>query len=163
MTVESQSTAPKCSSQRWPCCGGASWKVRRYHSRCSGLTGFITPESADSTGKGTRIWPSKAAGRPPSLGRMAYSHSPFRLTHSGRTIWGRGYSGCVFLGSTCAAQRVSNGPLAGFHSGASSFVVLPLKAAARATIRQGKFMARVSGGEVQRPGARSLELDQTAP
>ena len=47
----------------------AASNVRRYQSRWSGLTGFITPQRADSTGNGTRIWPSNdRTARPSSLG-----------------------------------------------------------------------------------------------
>ena len=57
-TAASQSTAPKCSSTRWPDHSFGTVKVRRYHSRSSGLSAFITPDSADSIGNGTRICPS---------------------------------------------------------------------------------------------------------
>jgi hypothetical protein len=35
---------------------------RRYHSRWSGPSGFITPDKADSIQNGTRILPFHAAG-----------------------------------------------------------------------------------------------------
>jgi hypothetical protein len=42
----------------------------------SGPTGFITPERADSTGKGTRIWPSKFSGRTASFALIAVLYYP---------------------------------------------------------------------------------------
>ena len=46
-------------------------KLRRYHSRSSGRTGFMTPLSADSTAKGTRISPSHVLGWASAPGRIA--------------------------------------------------------------------------------------------
>src|SRR3989442_12809431 len=107
-TVASQSTAPKCSSHRLPRGSGAGGRrnVRRYQSRCWSGTARRTPESCDSIGNGTRIVPSKRRGRGAALSSTAYSQRPFRLTQSGRTICGRGYSGRGRVVSTAAAQRV---------------------------------------------------------
>src|SRR6185295_13117776 len=53
-TSARQSTAPKWSSNRPPFALDAVdvGKVRRYQSRCSGVSGRFTPESADSSAKG---------------------------------------------------------------------------------------------------------------
>jgi len=56
-TWVSQSLAPKCNSTRSPSAGSAR-KVRRYQTRLSAPTVSLTPERADSTGYGTRIWSS---------------------------------------------------------------------------------------------------------
>src|SRR5664279_4905715 len=80
--------------------------------RSFSLTRRMTPDKADSTGNGTRIWELKVA-RVASLLAMAKSHRPLRLSQSCRTIWGRGYSGWAFSGETSLAHRVFSGPAAG--------------------------------------------------
>src|ERR1035437_976131 len=79
--------------------------------RSFSLTRRMTPDSADSTGNGTRIWASNVA-RVASLLAMAKSHRPLRLSQSCRTIWGRGYSGWALAGETSLAHRVFSGPSA---------------------------------------------------
>src|SRR5208282_2206257 len=86
-------------------------KPRRYQIRSFSLTGRITPDKADSTGNGTRIWVPNVA-RVASLLVIARTQSPFKLSQSSRTICGRGYSGCALAGDTSLAQRVFNGPWA---------------------------------------------------
>src|ERR1035437_9818403 len=111
-TLASKSTAPKCSSNRWPFHLWGTSNVRRYQMRSFSLTGRITPDNADSTGNGTRICVWNVA-RVASLLVMAKSHKPLRLSQSRRTIWGRGYSGWAFSGETSLAHRVFSGPAAG--------------------------------------------------
>ena len=88
----------------------------------------MMPESADSTGNGTRISRgsflpnstlSKTARSQPfhsSAGMrlvmpcvQSNSHTPLRFIHSARTICGRGYSGNTFSGVTSSAQDVMSG------------------------------------------------------
>ena len=71
VTVVSQSTAPKCSSTRLPFHAAGTANERLYHSRFFSPTVRFTPESADSTGYGTRILPSNLRGAPCAAGRMA--------------------------------------------------------------------------------------------
>ena len=70
-TVVSQSTASKWRSTRLPFQAAGTSNVRRYQRRCFSSTLFITPESADSTGKGTRILPSQAVGWAASFAAIA--------------------------------------------------------------------------------------------
>ena len=114
-TVVFQSTAPKFSNTRCPFQWEGTEKVRRYHNSLFSPNSFPTPESADSTAKGTRISPSYVFGIALPDGRMAYCQSPFRFTHSVRSIKGRGYSGNTLLTSTCAAHSVTILLPAGFH------------------------------------------------
>src|SRR5262249_31069157 len=104
-TVASQLTAPKCSSRFLPAHSFFTSKVRRYQTRSAG---FMTPDSADSTGNGTRICPSSflPTGGSSSFLAAANSHRPLRFIHSGRTIVGRGYSGRTLLGETSLAHFV---------------------------------------------------------
>src|SRR5262249_44462520 len=69
-TSARRATAPTSSRVRPPGRLGAV-KVRRYHNRCSGVTGCFTPESADSTGNGTSSLPSNCEGLPSSFGLIA--------------------------------------------------------------------------------------------
>src|SRR5262245_29004055 len=80
----------------------------------------MTPERADSTGKGTRICVGKDSTFRASLGVMARFQRPLRFSQELRTICGRGYSGRGFLRETSAAQRVLSGASAGCHSAAES-------------------------------------------
>ena len=100
-------------------------KVRRYQSRSSGDTILPTPLSADSTANGTRIFPSHDDGLSSPFGRIAYSHRPLRLVHSGRAICGRGYSGQGCSAETSFAQRVINLPSTGFQSSAIAIEPTP--------------------------------------
>src|SRR5436190_20197885 len=75
----------------------------------------MTPDSADSTGKGTRIWFGNDSGLALSRVAMARSQRPLRFSQSSRTICGRGYSGRAFCAETSFAQRVLSGPAAGCH------------------------------------------------
>ena len=80
--------------------------VRRYQSLSSGLSGFITPDSADSMGYGTRMFPSNRTGACSSAFAVtAYCHRPLRFCHRCRTIWGRGYSGSALAGETSHPGR----------------------------------------------------------
>ena len=91
--------------------------MRRYQTRspCP-----LTPDNADSMGKGTRIRPGRS--RPVGTGSSARAssscHRPLRFNQSLRTICGRGYSGWTFCGETSLAQRVNSGDAAGFQSSA---------------------------------------------
>ena len=67
-----------------------------------------------------RICREKEAGLEASLGVIAKSHSPLRLSQSLRTICGRGYSGRALSGVTSFAQRVISGPAAGFHASSAA-------------------------------------------
>src|ERR1035437_1310497 len=116
-TLASKSTAPKCSSNRWPFHLWGTSISRRYQMRSFSLTWRITPDNADSTGNGTRICVWNVA-RVASLLVMAKSHKPLRLSQSCRTIWGRGYSGWAFSGDTSLAHRVFSGPAAGCQDAA---------------------------------------------
>src|SRR6476660_1292060 len=119
-TRASKSTAPKCNRMRLPSHRRGKSNVRRYHNRSFSDTRFITPDSADSTGKGTRICVENASGFSASFLVIARSHSPFRFNHVLRTICGRGYSGSAFFGDTSAAHRVFNGPTAACQSDATA-------------------------------------------
>src|SRR5262245_15083466 len=87
--------------------------------RSSSPTGRITPERADSTGNGTRIWVWNGPGWAFLL-VMITSQRPLRFNHSFRTICGRGYSGRGLSLDTSAAQRVLSGPCAGYQTAAVS-------------------------------------------
>src|SRR5829696_8454893 len=71
----------------------------------------MMPDSADSTGKGTRT----VSGRFCPIGGVARDvarancHWPLRLAHSGRTNWGRGYSGHGAVVETRGVQGVESG------------------------------------------------------
>ena len=71
VTSHSQSTASKCNNTCWSFqfSGIVNW--RRYQSVLSFPTSFITPESADSAAKGTRMFPSHCFGWPSPFGRIA--------------------------------------------------------------------------------------------
>src|SRR5438093_13379558 len=80
----------------------------------------MTPESADSTGYGTKICPASVlpTGTASPAWPLWYCQRPLRLSQSARTICGRGYSGKALVGEKSLAQRVINGPLDCFHSSA---------------------------------------------
>ena len=98
----------------------------------------MMPESADSTGNGTRISRgsflpnstlSKTARSQPfhsSAGMrlvmprvQSNSHTPLRFIHSARTICGRGYSGRTFSGVTSSAHCVMTGAVFFCHPNAA--------------------------------------------
>src|SRR6516165_2877007 len=79
----------------------------------------MMPESADSMGKGTRIW--LARFWPTGTGSLTVPgwncQTPFRLSQFVRCICGRGYSAMTFVGFTCCAQSVMSGACLGCHCG----------------------------------------------
>ncbi len=82
----------------------------------------MTPDSADSTGKGTRMRSARSlpvGGSSFSLA-MASCQTPLRLSQASRRICGRGYSGRALSAFTSFAQRVRSGPSAGFQSAAAA-------------------------------------------
>ena len=81
-------------------------KLLLYQIVWSGSRSLPTPESALSTGNGTRISPSHFRGRACALGTMAYFHRPFRFVHAARTICGRGYPRQALSGATFSPQGV---------------------------------------------------------
>ncbi len=74
------------------------------------------------------MWPLNFSGCPSPFGTTASSHNPFRLVQSGRTIWGRGYSGNTLSTETCEVQGVVRVLAAGFQSCAQSGVRTPATA-----------------------------------
>src|SRR5262249_5251270 len=88
---------------------------------------FITPDSADSAGNGTRICPSSflPIGAFSSFFATANSQRPLRFCHSLPTLCGRGYWGSTLSVFPSLAQRVSRGPLAGRQSAPLAAVVPP--------------------------------------
>ena len=66
-----QSTAPKFSITLLPFHAAGTLNVRRYHSSSFSVRLFCTPDSDDSTAKGTRIFPSIIFGSKAPTGLMA--------------------------------------------------------------------------------------------
>ena len=66
-----QSTAPKFSSTLLPFQAAGTLNVRRYQSSSFSVRPFCTPDSEDSTAKGTRIFPSIVFGSMAPTGLMA--------------------------------------------------------------------------------------------
>ncbi len=66
-----QSTAPKFSSTLLPFQAAGTLNVRRYQSSSFSVRPFCTPDSEDSTAKGTRIFPSIVFGSMAPAGLMA--------------------------------------------------------------------------------------------
>src|SRR5215472_14510261 len=75
----------------------------------------MTPERADSIGKGTRMMPERfwPAGTGSFVAPDWNCQTPFRFIQFERTICGRGYSGRTLVGFTCWAQSVISGACLG--------------------------------------------------
>src|SRR5262245_30390144 len=91
----------------------------------------MMPESADSTGYGTRIRSgsdSPTGGSSPAVA-PANSQTPLRFFHSGRVSCGRGYSGCALFGPTSWVHGVERGGVFGCHTGSAVAGIAGTKAA----------------------------------
>src|SRR5881227_2378541 len=94
--------------------------VLSYHNTLSLPTVLPTPESADSTAYGTRMFPLKVEGifSCVDFGTMENCQSPFKLIQLlFLTICGRGYSGSGAAGFTLSVHGVVMCSPAGFQPG----------------------------------------------
>src|SRR5690606_11892082 len=105
----------KCNRIFFPFQSDGTVNVRLYQSSFSAPSCFCTPDRLDSTANGTNICPSYICGSAFPIGVIAYSHSPFRLSQSCRSIIGRGYSGNTFSTSMVCAHFVFILSPAGCH------------------------------------------------